>query len=210
MSWPVEGRWGCTLRGQCELSNYGDYSSLEECESKCESSEAVDLIYLILSYDWDKAFTATVTDQQELLRREFGLRVSGDEVVKIVGYLANRDISGLLHYSPVFAEYLEESLTSFELLLLEASEIIAPIPYLDWKSYEKQARRLLTKELNNYISNNFGLDTLAQNLAIVITFSLSMSYYSIASFDQLQALIDGWLPELFRELAPEKYEELYQ
>lgn len=202
-------RYSCTIRGQCDPDWAGDYNSLEECQSQCQGSEAVDLIYLILSYDWNKAFQATIPDQQELLRREFGLQVSRDEVRRVVSYLANRDISGLLHYSPVFAEYLEESLTSFELFLLEATELLTPIPYLDWNPYEKHVRRLLTRELKNYDPNNFGFDSLAHNLANVLI-STTYSRYSEVTWLQVKTLTYAWLPELFRVLAPEKYEELYQ
>jgi len=206
---PPQQRYSCSLGGQCETDWYGDYDSLEQCQSQCQGSEAVDLIYLILSYDWNKAFQATIPDQQELLRREFGLQVSRDEVRRVVSYLANRDISGLLHYSSVFAEYLEESLTSFELFLLETTEILSPIPYFDWNPYEKHVRRLLTRELNNYDPNNFGLDSLSHNLTVILI-STAYASYSSTAWLQVQTLTYAWLPELFRVLAPEKYEELYQ
>jgi hypothetical protein len=203
--------YSCTIRGQCDPDWPGDYDSLEQCQSQCQGSEAVDLIYLILSYDWDKATQASIPDQQELLKREFGLRVPRDQARRVISFLANRDISSLLHYSPVFAEYLEESLTSFELFLLEASEIFyTQVPYFDWRSYEKEARKLITRDLNKYDPSRFGLDSLAHNLTIILTTSLSIRYYSVNSQLQLQTLTYAWLPELFRVLAPEKYEELYQ
>jgi len=167
------------------------------------------LIYLILSYDWEKAFQATIPDQQELLRREFGLQVPRDETRRVVSYLANRDIRRLLHYSPVFAEYLEESLTSIELFLLEATEIlVVPLSHLDWKSYEQEARRLLTRDLTNYDPNNFGLGSLAHNLSVILISTTSARLST--DWLQLQKHTYAWLPELFRVLAPEKYEELYQ
>jgi hypothetical protein len=164
------------------------------------------LIYLILSYDWETASRATITDQQELLKREFGLRVSRDEAKRIVLFLANRDISRLLHYSPVFAEYLEESLTSFQLFLLEVGEILDAVPESDWRTYENEMRQLLTREI---ATNNIGLNSLAYTLSSLLP-SLLYTSYSIDSQLQLQELTYAWLPELIRVLAPEKYEELYQ
>jgi len=206
---PPPQSYSCTIRGQCDSDWTGEYNSLEECQSQCQGSDNADLIFLILSYDWNKALQATIPDQQELLKREFGLRVSRDEVRKVVSYLANRDITGLLHYSQVFAEYLEESLTPYELFLLEASEIFAPIPYIDWESYERDARRILTRHLTNYNPGYYGLDSLAHNLATALISTL-YHRYSFEAWDQLRLLIYAWLPELFRVLAPEKYEELYQ
>ena len=203
---PPQQRYSCSLRGQCETDWYGDYDSLEECQSQCRGSDNVDLIYLILSYDWETASRATITDQQELLKREFGLRVSRDEAKRIVLFLANRDISRLLHYSPVFAEYLEESLTSFQLFLLEVGEILDAVPESDWRTYENEMRQLLTREI---ATNNIGLNSLAYTLSSLLP-SLLYTSYSIDSQLQLQELTYAWLPELIRVLAPEKYEELYQ
>jgi len=202
---PSQQRYSCTIRGQCDADWAGDYDSLEQCQSQCQGSDNVDLIYLILSYDWETASRATITDQQELLKREFGLRVSRDETKRVVLFLANRDISRLLHYSPVFAEYLEESLTSFQLFLLEVGEILDAVPKSDWRTYENEMRQLLTREIT---INNIGLDSLAYTLSSILTSSL-YTIYSIDSQLQLQALTYAWLPELIRVLAPEKY-GLYQ
>lgn len=199
-------RYGCTIRGQCEPSEYGDYPSLEACESECKGSEAVDLVYLILSYDWSKVVRATVTDQQELLRREFGLHVSRADTTMLVNYLDRNDILSLLKYSPAFVDYIEERISSLDLFLLELLEVIASPYPVDWSYYRQRATIIMQETLrrHNYARSNLGI--LSNELAVNLTYAVDLPYHN---FHLVYDMVQGWLPELIRLLAPDNYNLAY-
>lgn len=205
---PSQQRYGCTLRGQCEVDINGDYTSLEECQSQCQGSDNVDLMYLILSYDWETASRATITDQQELLRREFGVHVSREETTRIVSSLAKHDIRALLKESQVFVDYVNATITPFDTFLLLVSGLLPADYPLDWVDYDEGVRYEIGKVLNGARLDTMTLiirlsSRLIYNVLTEVKWGMRMRF-------ELEELIRAWLPELFRELAPEKYEEIYQ
>jgi hypothetical protein len=196
------------LRGQCEEDINGDYTSLEECQSQCQGSDNVDLTYLILSYDWGTASRATITDQQELLKREFGVHVSRDETIRIVSSLAKHDIRALLKESQVFVDYVNATITPFDTFLLLVSEILPADYPLDWVDYDEGARYEIGKVLNGA---RLSVDHLISRLESRLIYNvLTEVRWDVMMRFNLEDLITVWLPELFRVLAPEQYEELYQ
>lgn len=207
-------RYGCSIRGVCEPSYVGDYASLEQCEAECQGSEAVDLVYLILSYDWATVVRATPSDQRELLKREFDLRVSLDDAVMIVDYLAQDDFLSLLRYSSVFVDYVEERISSLDIFLLETIEILTPYYPLEWRSFRERAIREISLELAEVSSSLQPYDHifyvmygLEQRIATRLIGGITRDPNVI---ETLSELVGSRLPELFRLLDPVGYEVVYR
>jgi len=152
-----------------------------------------------MSYDWEKALHSAPSDQQELLRREFGLRVPLDEVNEIVGHLALNDLRALLLYSPSFVDYVEAYIEaqpdSFEVFLLEVVDHISDYTYIDWPVYVETARWMLSREMERLRGN----PNIAYMLASVLLYEV-LEDDGMTSRSGIIALVRGWLPELERLL----------
>lgn len=199
---PPQQRYSCSLRGQCEPNSRGDYTSLAQCQSQCQGSDNVDLLYLILSYDWEKALHSAPSDQQELLRREFGLRVSLDEVGEVIDNLAHNDLRALLLYSPSFVDYVEDYIESqpdsFEVFLLEVADQVSDYTYIDWSAYVEKARWMLGREMEVARGNPSIVYMLANTLLYDV-----LEDNGLTSRSGVIALVRGWMPELERLLLEE-------
>ena len=182
--------FACSIRGHCVPDWKGNYSSLEDCENNCQGSESADLIYLILSYDWETANDTTSLDKQELVKREFGLRVSKEMAVTIVHYLSVKDIRSLLIISPTLEDYLFSQIAPFSMMLLEIVMTVGSQPD-NWDALETSLRSKVEG-----IVGTSEPDSVSINISSLLIRVLAKSNGDV---DVIVELVRGYLPALMEE-----------
>lgn len=199
--------YDCTINGRCQPSPAGRYNSLAECQSTCQGTDNADLLYLMLSYDWGLASTFPLADQQELLRREFNMRVPPREAEHIVGMLRDGNVLQLLRSSDTFAEYLEPNLTDLDFFVLDIIEILSSdiYVYVDWIRVKQMVESWLIVNLGNYVekegwANKVDIQLLALLFAM-LSWSLPVGIrdYGTVAQERLEDLFLGRYPWLVEE-----------
>ncbi|MFA6972780.1 MAG: hypothetical protein WC208_15460 [Gallionella sp.] len=108
----------------------------------------------------------------------------------------------------MFVDYVNATITPFDTFLLLVSEILPADYPLDWVDYDEGARYEIGKVLNGA---RLSVDHLISRLESRLIYNvLTEVRWDVMMRFNLEDLITVWLPELFRVLAPEQYEELYQ
>lgn len=100
-------KFACSLRGICESDPDGSYEERGSCEKKCHSSEQVDMLYEILSYNPKAALEAAPSDRVRVIRDLTGIRVRPEDSYQILRALIGEKIDILVDY-PVMIPYLEK------------------------------------------------------------------------------------------------------
>jgi len=199
-------RYDCNLQGQCIAHPYkGNYDTLEECEANChglESREALDLAYLTLGYDWDLVRQLTEPEQQEVVFREFGVRIPLERISLVVYFLAKNDIEQLLKDpSRVFVDYVEEQLDDLDYLLLELRELCPSVTTYTYSDYRQQFERQIRKYLREYRNGYYELADLINNITLHSMLD-DMGYLQCNNgmynrvYNKIYDLIEGWMPYL--------------
>lgn len=137
--------YNCSLMGQCLPSHShshlpSQYLSLAQCQANCHSLEdrqALDLSYIILSYDWSLALQLSQIDQIELIRRTFKHRVSADQAYQIIKALVYEEVDTLLNFNiPELTDYIMPQLDDLDLFILELNKVVNPTkPHVEQREF---------------------------------------------------------------------------
>jgi hypothetical protein len=92
-----------------------------------EDRQALDLSYIILSYDWSQALQLSQIDQIELIRRSFKQRVPADQAYQIIKSLVYEEVDTLLNFNiPELTTYIIPQLDDLDLFILELNKVVNP------------------------------------------------------------------------------------
>lgn len=106
-------RYTCNLKGECVKNPLGRYQT-PDCEQQCQSynldAEDLQLLYVTLSYDPERALFLAPAEVAEFVWRTYKIRVAEHDALALLKFILTEDYINLYHASltyPSVDDYLD-------------------------------------------------------------------------------------------------------
>ena len=162
-------RYACGLSG-CESDEEGEYSSLEDCKSQCQSVDSKVVWELILDYAPEGTLSLSPTDRVSVIKRLTGLTVPISQSEEILQAFS----TGLLEDLAVFPnlwDYIEREYGSTS-LRLALTRIATPEAYELWN---EMARKIEMEASDYDISRGIAANSYYAELTILFRHAIDQN-----------------------------------
>jgi len=102
-------RFACSLDGNCEVDEEGNYLTLGECQDQCLPTQLpLDVAYTVLSFIHEEALHLAPSDRVEAVYQLTGVIVPVEDTRRILRALIDTDLDTLADY-PILYHWVEEN-----------------------------------------------------------------------------------------------------